>query len=161
MGKLNLLIIHCTATPEGREVSAKQIRDWHTKPVSEGGRGWKQVGYADVIHLTGLVENLVPYNEDDFVDAREITNGVSGIVNPQARHVVYVGGCNADMKAKDTRTPMQLLALANYVKHVIAAHPNIQVAGHNQFAPKACPSFDVAQWLKGIGIPLKNIYKHV
>lgn len=41
---LQYLVIHCTATPEGREVSAADIRRWHTSPPSEGGRGWKQVG---------------------------------------------------------------------------------------------------------------------
>ena len=40
---LQYLVIHCTATPEGREVSAADIRRWHTSPPSEGGRGWKQV----------------------------------------------------------------------------------------------------------------------
>lgn len=48
MGKLKYLVIHCTATPEGREVSGAEIRAWHTNPVSKGGRGWKQVGYTDL-----------------------------------------------------------------------------------------------------------------
>ena len=39
MGKLKYLVIHCTATPEGREVSGAEIRAWHTNPVSKGGRG--------------------------------------------------------------------------------------------------------------------------
>ena len=38
MGKLKYLVIHCTATPEGREVSGAEIRAWHTNPVSKGGR---------------------------------------------------------------------------------------------------------------------------
>lgn len=49
MGKLKYLVIHCTATPEGREVSGAEIRAWHTNPVSKGGRGWKQVGYTDLV----------------------------------------------------------------------------------------------------------------
>ena len=112
MAKIKYLIIHCTATPKGRAVSSKDIRKWHTDPVSKGGRGWSQVGYADMIHLDGSVENLVPYNRDDKVDAWEITNGVAGI-NYMARHVVYVGGCAIDGKtALDTRTPEQKLALS-------------------------------------------------
>ena len=49
MGKLKYLVIHCTATPEGREVSSADIRKWHTSPVAQGGRGWKPVSYT---HLT-------------------------------------------------------------------------------------------------------------
>ena len=51
MAKLKYLVIHCTATPEGREVSSADIRKWHTSPVSQGGRGWKQVGYLSLIHI--------------------------------------------------------------------------------------------------------------
>lgn len=47
MAKLFYLVIHCTATPAGREVSAEEIRRWHTASPNEGGRGWKQVGYTD------------------------------------------------------------------------------------------------------------------
>ena len=155
---LTYLVIHCTATPEGRDVTSDEISRWHTSPPPKG-RGWKQVGYADMIHLDGRVENLVPYNNDDIVDAWEITNGVSGI-NSIGRHVVYVGGVEANdvKKARDTRTWLQELAMIKYVKETIARHPNIKVAGHNQFAKKACPSFDVPKWLSAIGIPKKNIY---
>ena len=34
MGKLKYLVIHCTATPEGREVSGAEIRAWHTNPAT-------------------------------------------------------------------------------------------------------------------------------
>ena len=78
MGKLEYLVIHCTATPEGREVSSAEIRRWHTSPLSEGGRGWKRVGYTDMIHLDGSVERLVENNEDAWVDEWEVTNGVKG-----------------------------------------------------------------------------------
>ena len=72
--KLTYLIIHCTATPEGREVTSDEIRKWHTSPPPKG-RGWKQVGYSDMIHLDGTLENLVPYNNDDIVDA--FTQGIN------------------------------------------------------------------------------------
>ena len=55
MAILKQLVIHCTATPEGREVTAADIRAWHTNPTSKGGRGWKQVGYTDLFHLDGTV----------------------------------------------------------------------------------------------------------
>lgn len=149
--KLKYLIIHCTATPEGREVSADDIRHWHTDPVSKGGRGWRQVGYTDLFHLNGKVERLVRNNEDCKVDPWEITNGAKGY-NSVSRHIVYAGGVDHNGKPKDTRTPAQLKALEEYVIHFHDQHPDIRIIGHNEVAAKACPSFDVQEWLKNIGI---------
>lgn len=150
MSRLQYLVIHCTATPEGREVSAADIRRWHTSPPP-AGRGWKQVGYTDLFHLDGRVERLVANNEDANVDPWEITNGAAGY-NSVSRHVVYAGGCDAGMKPKDTRTAAQKEALRKYVLDFHARHPAVKIVGHNQLAAKACPSFDVAAWLLEIGI---------
>lgn len=155
--KLSILCIHCTATPEGRIVTPDDIRDWHLSPAPKG-RGWKQVGYSDMILLGGNLINLVPFDDDDEVDAWEITNGAAGI-NSIARHIVYVGGTDKKGKAKDTRTADQRLTLEKYVRSMIKKYPKIKVAGHNQFAEKACPSFDVPTWLRSIGVAEENIYK--
>lgn len=150
--RLTYLVIHCTATPAGREVTASQIRHWHTDPVSKGGRGWKQVGYTDMIHLDGRVERLVRNNEDETVDPWEITNGAKGY-NSVSRHIVYVGGLSREsFSPADTRTREQLEAMERYVKAFHAAHPKVRIVGHNELAAKACPCFDVQEWLKTIGI---------
>lgn len=152
MAKLKYLVIHCTATAEGREVSSADIRRWHTASVSKGGRGWKQVGYTDLFHLNGGVERLVDNNEDANVDPWEITNGAAGY-NSVSRHIVYAGGCAADGKTpKDTRTACQKKALEKYVKGFHRRFPDVRIVGHNELAAKACPSFDVQKWLKEIGI---------
>lgn len=152
MAKLQYLVLHCTATPEGREVTAADIRRWHTSPVSKGGRGWKQVGYTDIIHLDGKVERLVNNNEDANVDPWEITNGAKGY-NSVSRHVVYAGGCARDGKTpKDTRTPAQRKAMEEYVKDFHRRFTEVRIIGHNEVASKACPSFDVQKWLTSIGI---------
>ncbi|SKA08406.1 N-acetylmuramoyl-L-alanine amidase [Segatella oulorum] len=149
---MQYLVIHCTATPEGREVSAAEIRRWHTAPVSQGGRGWKQVGYTDMVHLDGRVERLVDNNEDAQVDAWEVTNGAAGY-NNVSRHIVYVGGCNKAGKPKDTRTEAQREALKHYVEDFHARFPQVKIVGHHELNPgKACPSFDVPTWLRSIGI---------
>lgn len=150
---LQYLVIHCTGTPEGREVSADAIRHWHTDPESKGGRGWKQVGYTDMIHLDGRVERLVKNNEDTQVDPWEITNGAKGY-NAISRHIVYVGGVDANdvKKAIDTRTPAQKEALKRYVLDFHKRFPKVKIIGHREVANKACPSFDVQKWLKEIGI---------
>ena len=152
MGRLERLVIHCTATPAGREVSAADIRRWHTSPVAAGGRGWKQVGYTDMIHLDGRVERLVDNNEDAMVDSWEVTNGAKGY-NSTSRHIVYVGGVRADGKTpEDTRTSEQMKALERYVIDFHRQFPTVRIVGHNELAAKACPSFDVQAWLRQIGI---------
>ena len=149
---MQYLVIHCTATPEGREVSAAEIRRWHTAPVSQGGRGWKQVGYTDMVHLDGRVEHLVDNNEDAQVDTWEVTNGAAGY-NNVSRHIVYVGGCDNAGKPKDTRTEAQREALKHYVEDFHARFPQVKIVGHHELNPgKACPSFDVPTWLRSIGI---------
>ena len=187
--KIKYLVLHCTATRAGQNISSDQIRQWHLGPCKNAdgtvrymgkdyaaisglppekiggisiyklaGRGWRQVGYSDMIHLDGRIENLVPYNNDDIVDPWEITNGQPGI-NSISRHVVYVGGLSADgTQPEDTRTEMQRAVLLGYVKKTIELYPSIKVAGHNQFEKKACPSFSVVQWALAMGIDRKNIY---
>ena len=151
MARLKYLVIHCTATPEGRDVTPDDIRRWHTSPVSAGGRGWKQVGYTDLIRLDGTVERLVNNNEDANVDPWEVTNGAKGY-NSVSRHIVYAGGCDKSNKPKDTRTAAQEKALVAYVRDFHRRHPSVRIIGHNEIAAKACPSFDVQKWLKSIGI---------
>lgn len=153
MKRLTLLVIHCTDTPEGREVSAADIRRWHTLPVSQGGRGWKQVGYTDMFYLDGHRERLVDNNEDGWVDPWEVTNGAAGY-NSVARHIVYVGGRSSiGGTPSDTRTPAQREAMAQYVTDFHRRFPDVRIVGHNELNPaKACPSFDVQRWLKQIGL---------
>lgn len=152
MAALKRLVLHCTATAEGREVTSDEIRAWHTNPVCKGGRGWKQVGYTDLVHLDGRIERLVDNNEDAEVDPWEVTNGAAGY-NSTSRHVVYVGGCAKDGRtAKDTRTEAQRKALEAYVKEFHSRFPKVRIVGHNELAAKACPSFDVQKWLEQVGI---------
>lgn len=127
---INEVIVHCTATPEGRDVSVETIRGWHK------GQGWKDIGYHWVVLLDGTVKPGRP--------EKDVGSHVAGH-NTGTIGVVYVGGVAKDGKtAKDTRTPAQKAALLATVKALIAKYPTIKkVTGHNQYAAKACPSFDV------------------
>lgn len=151
--ELKYLVIHCTATPQNREVSSADIQAWHTAPISKGGRGWKQVGYTDLFHLDGTIERLVNNNEDAWVDTWEITNGAKGY-NSVSRHIVYAGGCDKRMNPKDTRTEAQHQAMKAYVLAFREEHPNVRIVGHCELSNvnTACPSFDVSDWLNEIGI---------
>ena len=190
---LDYLIIHCSATPEGMEVTKEMLEEWHMGPMdnSDGsvnykgkkyssreklpdekingkliknikGRGWDRFGYSDFLHLDGSLENLTPFNQDNKVDPWEITWGVAGI-NSRSRHICYAGGLREEViddhyEPADTRTDEQIYSMEVYVRYMILRHPNIKVAGHRQFANKACPCFDVPTWARSIGIPEKNIH---
>lgn len=156
MSKLTYYIIHCLATPEGKEFTAKQVRDWHTL-APPNGRGWKVPGYSKILHLDGSWSILVPNDDNGWIDPRELTNGAVGI-NSISKHIAYVGGMTSDMKKpKDTRTEKQLQWMLQDIKEMILKNADIQVGGHNQFSEKACPSFDVPAWLRSSGISEKNI----
>lgn len=153
MSKLKYLVIHCTDTPEGREVTGKEIRAWHTDPKPRGN-GWSQVGYQRIYHINGGVEELVRNNYDNVVDPWEITNGVAGH-NGEAIHWVYVGGKSNDglERPKDTRNYLQAQAMERHLKFFHLKFPEVLIVGHHYFnRSKACPSFDVQAWLHTIGI---------
>lgn len=157
MKELKYLVIHCTATQEGRAISAQTVKDWHTKPAPYG-RGWKRVGYSDLILIDGKRHQFVKHNNDIWVDANEITNGASGI-NSVSRHVCYVGGLDANLKPKNTITKEQSETLSVIIDEVLSYAPNILIAGHNQFSNKACPCFYVPKYLREVKkVPEKNIY---
>ena len=49
MRPIDTIIVHCSATPEGRDVSVSEIRKWHK------ARGWSDIGYHFVITLDGTM----------------------------------------------------------------------------------------------------------
>jgi N-acetylmuramoyl-L-alanine amidase len=156
MSKFQYLILRCTATPQGRWITAQNVQDWHTLPPPQGN-GWHQVGYSDLILLDGSRHQFVKHNNDEVIDAFEITNGVAGI-NTISRHLCYVGGMDSSYKHPlDTRTPQQMNKMVEIIGEVLSYAPNVKIAGHNQFDNKACPSFFVPYWLEKIGIPEQNI----
>lgn len=157
--ELQLLVIHTSATREGQNITGQRIYKMHTAPKEKGGRGWKQAGYRDVVELDGNLVNLVKYDNNNIITPSEITNGVVGY-NRISAHVCYIGGLDSiTRKPKNTLTPQQDSVLKAYVFTAIKHHPNIYIAGHNQFANKACPCFDVPTKAKQWGVPNKNIFK--
>lgn len=155
------LILHCSATPEGRSVTAQTIRNWHTMPKPVG-RGWKRVGYSDLILMDGTRHQFIKHNGDQWIDDQEITNGVTGM-NYISRHICYIGGLSKDGKeAKNTLTDVQNAGLSSIIAEVLAYNPDVLIAGHNQFSNKSCPSFWVPDYLRTrclVKINDKNIFE--
>lgn len=135
MRQITHIVIHCSATPEGREVSVKEIDRWHR------ARGFAKIGYHYVIHLDGSI--------DKGRDESEAGAHVSGH-NATTIGVCYIGGVDANdiNKAKDTRTPAQKVAMEKLVRELLAKYPGAEVLGHRDFpgVAKACPSFDARKW---------------
>jgi len=144
MRDISHIIIHCSATPEGRDVKAEEIKQWHLD------KGWSDIGYHYVIELDGCVQLGRPLD-------REGAHTIGR--NHDSIGVCYVGGMDKDMKEpKDTRTQAQLVALRSLLIDLLRKFETPQISGHNQHSSKACPSFDVPEWCRIVGIPEVNIF---
>ena len=149
---------HCSATREGQDFTGEDIIRWHTSPKSEGGRGWRKPGYRGVIRLDGSIDYLISFDNNNWMESSEITNGAKGM-NKDTIHYCYIGGCDKNGKPFDTRTPEQLKTMMRITIEHYNDYPSIKFLGHNQVAAKACPSFSVQAYCRELHIPEKNIYK--
>ena len=128
MRAIDEIIVHCTATPKGRDVSVEDITRWHRE------RGFATIGYHYVVLLDGTIERGRP---EEQVGAHCKGH------NSRSIGVAYVGGCDKAMRPKDTRTVRQRASLRHLLKELKAKYPTASIHGHNEFADKACPSFNV------------------
>ena len=129
MRAINKIVVHCSATREGQDISTETIRGWHVKD-----RGWSDIGYHYVIELDG---RLVIGRDVSIAGAH--TRGH----NSDSIGICYVGGVESDgVTPKDTRTESQKLSLLNLITVLKSMYPEAVVYGHRDFSTKACPSFD-------------------
>ena len=127
MRKINEIIVHCTATPAGRDVSAADIDLWHRR------RGFRCIGYHYVVRLDGSIEQG---RDENTVGAHCTGHNASSI------GVVYAGGLDSHGLPDDTRTPAQRQALRTLLARLRSRHPDATIRSHRDFAAKACPCFD-------------------
>lgn len=128
MRTITKIIIHCTATPEGRPVTVAEVDMWHRK------RGFAGIGYHYLIGLNGEVWK----GRDEWkVGAHTLGENQCSI------GIAYAGGMSKDMKkAKDTRTPAQKKSLLKLITELKNRYHGAEVYAHRDFAKKDCPSFD-------------------
>ena len=129
MRTIREIIIHCSATPEGVNYTVSDIDRWHRN------RGWNGIGYHYVIYRDGSIH----------VGRQLVRVGAHCLGhNTNSVGVCYIGGLESDYRTpKDTRTPEQREALRDLVARLAKEYPGVKVYGHNEFAKKACPCFDV------------------
>lgn len=129
MRKINEIILHCSATAEGKDYIVSDIDKWHK------ARGFKCIGYHYVIYRDGSVHPGRPLNEVGAHTTGHNTNSIG---------ICYVGGCAKDGRTpKDTRTPEQKLAMYKLLYDLLNTYPKATVHGHYEYANKACPSFKI------------------
>lgn len=129
MRKIDKIILHCTATPEGREVTVADVTAWHKE------RGFRTIGYHYLVYLDGTV---VRSRREEEIGAHCLGQNAGSI------GVCYVGGLDSRGKPKDTRTAAQRVALRNLVEGLQRRYPHATLHGHNEFAAKACPCFKIS-----------------
>ena len=125
------LIVHCSATPEGKDYSVDTIRQWHLQ------RGFSDIGYHYVIYRDGSIH----IGRDESIIGAHCTGH-----NTNSIGVCYIGGCVSNGKTpKDTRTPQQKQSLVKLLKELKTKYPQASIHSHRDFANKACPSFDATK----------------
>lgn len=142
MRPITELIIHCTATrPEwwaGRSLADKiaEVRLWHVRD-----RRWRDIGYHYLIDRDGTVGTGRPLNQVG-AHTQGRNTGTIGIA-------LFGGHGSATTDAfADNFTPAQAIALRRLIADLQRQFPKAQkVSGHNQYAAKACPGFNVPSWM--------------
>lgn len=151
-----LLVVHVTATPEGRDIGAKEIRAMHK------AKGWSDIGYNEIIRIDGTLENGRGVNA--------IGAHVAGF-NSTSYGISLVGGIDKAGRPKNTATAAQMATLERRLREVSTMFPKAGVCGHRDLSPdkdmdgviepsehiKACPCFDVIPWARSLGLPAANI----
>lgn len=146
--RINEIIVHCTATPDGREYTVADIRGMHIK------RGFSDIGYHYIVHLDGFIETG---RDVSMIGAHAIGHNTNSI------GIAYIGGVEHDAKTpKDTRTQTQKEALTWLLGYLKKQYPNARICGHRDVIAedikkgklrdgKACPCFDAIKEYADIG----------
>lgn len=136
MRNINKIIVHCSATPEGRDVKVETIKKWHVED-----NGWSDIGYHWVIELDGSIRKG-RHEAQAGAHAKGHNSGSVG--------VCYIGGCDSDMNPKDTRTDKQKESLHCLLIDLLGRYPDAEIIGHRDVSSKACPSFDAKAEYSGL-----------
>lgn len=127
---IKYLTVHCSDSPNNREVAAAEIHRWHQEKKFDG------IGYHAVIRRDGTIEKGRPlYWHGAHV---------------RRYNRVSLGVC---LIGKDEFTDEQLRSLELLLQEWLDLYPSAKVVGHRDLDPKkTCPNFDVSAWCKETGI---------
>ena len=137
-------IVHATATranwmdgyPTGAKVA--EVKRWHVQD-----NGWSDIGYHFLIDRDGTVATGRPI-ERTGAHVKGHNTGTVGVS-------LFGGHGSAETDAfSEHFTEAQDAALRELLADLDATYgPGLKISGHNEYAAKACPGFNVAKWLAG------------
>ncbi len=137
MRRIDYIVVHSSASPEGREDTVEDVRRWHA------ARRFKDIGYHFIIELDGIC-----------FDGRPLSQAGAHVRghNPNTIGICYIGGTDntPEKKPKDTRTEAQKRTLRKLISDLKQMFPNATVLGHRDLAATACPSFDAKSEYKDL-----------
>ncbi|MGC1497280.1 MAG: N-acetylmuramoyl-L-alanine amidase [Sulfitobacter sp.] len=142
MRKVTGIIVHCTATRanwwHGHRTSEKvaEIKRWHL------AQGWSDIGYHYLIDRDGTVAK----GRDVARTGAHVKGHNTGTIG-----ISLFGGHGSTEtdQFEDNFTPEQNEALMRLIGQLHAKYGRVPVTGHNQYAAKACPGFNVPSYMKG------------
>lgn len=123
------IVIHSSASPDGREDTAEDIHRWHKE------QGWDGIGYHYVIERKGKLSQGRP----------EYWQGA----HASGHNENSLGVCLIGTKYF---TVDQMSILDNLLRKLKIKYTGVKIIGHNEISSKSCPGFDVQDWLKDQGI---------
>lgn len=133
MRKINLLVIHCTASRPNQSIPVELLDKMHK------ARGWKGVGYHYYITRDGQLYQCRP-EEEIGAHARHY--------NAHSIGICYEGGLDEKGQTADTRTPAQRHALIALLRSLKIDYPDAEIVGHCELegVHKDCPSFNCQEY---------------
>ena len=132
---IKYIVVHCTATPTTTTLESIK-RYWKEQ------RGWGDTpGYHYFIKRDGTVVQLLDEKKNSYGVYKH---------NSECISIAYVGGIDKDGKPVDNRSDAQKHAMFDIIVRLTEKYPKAEVLGHRDLpgVKKACPCFDVKEWLK-------------
>ncbi len=134
----DFIVVHCAATKPSQDAlwGEDEIRAWHMAPPNN----WSDIGYNAVIKRDGTIE--IGRHPD------EQGAHVAGY-NHRAIGICLVGGIDESGQPDANYTDAQWEALLVALRFFRHYAPKARIMGHRDFpgVAKACPSFNVREWL--------------
>ena len=137
MRTITLIIIHCSATPQGVCLSFDDCRQDHIRH-----RGFSDIGYHFYVTRDGEIHRGRPY---------ECIGAHCRNHNRHSLGICYEGGLTASGQPADTRTLHQKASLVALLRELKRVFPRALIVGHHDLNPmKNCPCFDAAREYGGL-----------
>ena len=128
MRKIDLIVIHCSATRCNRSFPVTALIRCH----------------ADRFGFTGYHYYITRDGQTHQTRHEQLVGAHAKGYNSHSIGVCYEGGLDASGKPADTRTPRQKAALLKLLRRLKAEHPDARILGHCDLpnVHKDCPCFD-------------------